>query len=906
MTDADSRLPTRAGVPPTAAGGDGLVGSRFGNFRVVGLLGEGGMGSVFLGYDEKLQRRVALKAIRQGLLDPEHKTRFLREARALSRLKHPNICEIYEYVEAPGHDFLVLELIEGQNLAVRISDHLDSAARMRIAEQIVGVLVAAHAKGIIHRDLKPSNIMVTAGGDVKVLDFGLARTTMEMAPATAPPAGSRTPPDQSTSPTVELEPAGSCRAMPAPPEVFPSTAPEPSLPDRPDVTQVGTLLGTLGYMSPEQARGESATTASDIYSCGLVLQELFTAKPPFPKALTPEEQLARTRNAESLPVIGLNPDLTALIDRLKAPEPGVRPSALDTALWLARIREKPRRRIKRIAAAVAVGLVALAAVGATYQAYRIRQEAKRTAREAATARRTAEFLTTLFDVSDPGESRGSSVTARELLDRAARQIEGRLEDEPGVRGSLLFTMARVYTELGLYPQALELGEKGLVNLRKASPRDSAAIGRTLAELADIHRRLGQFDKSEPLFREALALQERILGPAHPDVARTLDSFGLYHQEMGNSDQAEPLHRRALEIFEKTSGPRSSDVAGVLTNLAILFKSEGKYERAASLQQRALEIQERLLEPDHPDISTSLNGLAVIDYNLFRYDEADRLFRRVLAMREKTLGPAHSDVAEALNNLANVAQARGDFRAAESSLRRAAEIWARSMGPESPDRLVAEGNLATVYRDVGRYREAEALIRRILGVNRKNLGEDHINVAVDSHRLAVILQDQGQAAEAEPLERHAIDVFEKAFGPESANLAILLTNLGDIDRSENRPLDAEPIYRRALAISEKTLGLENADVADLSLRLASLCQDGGRQEEAAAHLSRALAISSKASARGDSSPYLLVRQASALLLLGKRSAARPIADRIFATGYRRRPFLELCKKNGLGVAPHGGP
>ncbi|HQR67360.1 MAG TPA: serine/threonine-protein kinase, partial [Thermoanaerobaculia bacterium] len=156
-----------------------LVGRQFGHLRIVGFVGAGGMGSVFLAYDDKLQRRVALKAIRGAHLDADRKGRFLREARVLSQLKHPHICEIHDYLETPERDFLVLELIEGRTLAEVARSGPDRATRMRLAEQIVGVLVAAHAKGIVHRDLKPGNVMVTTAGDVKVLDFGLARTLPE-------------------------------------------------------------------------------------------------------------------------------------------------------------------------------------------------------------------------------------------------------------------------------------------------------------------------------------------------------------------------------------------------------------------------------------------------------------------------------------------------------------------------------------------------------------------------------------------------------------------------------------------------------------------------------------------------------------------------------------------------------
>ena len=240
---------------------DNLVGSRIGHLRVVGFVGAGGMGSVYLGFDEKLQRRVALKGIRGAHLDPDCKARFLREARVLSQLKHPNICEIYDYLETPERDFLVLELVEGRTLGQMILEGPDAATKMRVAEQLVDVLVAAHARGIVHRDLKPSNVMVTAKGDVKVLDFGLARTLPETVRTVS--LGER----PTVAPPLEA-PAGDAEATkPAPVEAILEGELESDA-----VTRIGSLMGTIGYMSPEQARGRPATTASDIFSMGLVLQ----------------------------------------------------------------------------------------------------------------------------------------------------------------------------------------------------------------------------------------------------------------------------------------------------------------------------------------------------------------------------------------------------------------------------------------------------------------------------------------------------------------------------------------------------------------------------------------------------------------------------------------------------------
>src|SRR6187200_2114020 len=145
------------------------------HYRVLERLGEGGMGEVYVGIDETLKRRVALKAIRvEHRLDSVSKARFLREARILSQLDHPNICRVYDFIEGDGRDWLVMELIEGKSLQVALRDRLDPAAKMKIAEQIAAVLMATHAAGVVHRDLKPGNVMLTRGTHVKVLDFGLA------------------------------------------------------------------------------------------------------------------------------------------------------------------------------------------------------------------------------------------------------------------------------------------------------------------------------------------------------------------------------------------------------------------------------------------------------------------------------------------------------------------------------------------------------------------------------------------------------------------------------------------------------------------------------------------------------------------------------------------------------------
>src|SRR5436305_12645064 len=284
---------------PGASSRAPLPGEKIGHIRVVELMAEGGMGAVYVGFDEKLHREVALKAIRGDRLDAAAKARFLREARALSQLDHPAICAIHDYLETPGGDFLVLERIRGRNLRQALdAGALDPTARLRIAEQVAEALGAAHSKGIIHRDLKLANVMLADGGAVKVLDFGLAQAVGD-----APFAGPVPNPSSGTAGMAAGDATGYVR------------------------TELGSLVGTVACMSPEQARGEKVTAASDMYAFGLFLQELLTGQPAYEQGLPPHLLLIKAREADTLPVVGLAADVTELIQALESLAPEARPPA---------------------------------------------------------------------------------------------------------------------------------------------------------------------------------------------------------------------------------------------------------------------------------------------------------------------------------------------------------------------------------------------------------------------------------------------------------------------------------------------------------------------------------------------------------------------------------------------------
>ncbi|HEX3552687.1 MAG TPA: serine/threonine-protein kinase [Thermoanaerobaculia bacterium] len=712
---------------PGASSRAPLAGEKIGNIRVVELVAEGGMGAVYVGFDEKLHREVALKAIRGDRLDAVAKARFLREARALSQLDHPGICAIHDYLETSGGDFLVLERIRGRNLRQALdAGDLDPAARLRIAEQVAEALGAAHSQGIVHRDLKLANVMLTDGGAVKVLDFGLAQA------AGAADAPSHAPVGEPGS----VEATGYVR------------------------TELGSLVGTVACMSPEQARGEKVTTASDMYAFGLFLQELLTGQPGYERGLPPHLLLVKAREADTLPVLGLAPDLTELIERLKSLAPELRPTAAAALRRLRWIRDKPQRRLRALAVAAAVLLLVFAGVKYTLDLRRERDAALRARADAEQARREAEgvsaFLADVFKVSDPGEARGGTITARELLDRGAERIRHELRDQPASRARLLDTIGLIDHKLGLYGQARPLLEEA-VAIRRRLPGAAVELAASLQHLGQVSQTQHR-PETEALLREALAIQEKRLGPGDAEVGQTLNDLGVYYGYRGELAKAEPILQRALKIRQAALGPGHPDVAVTLNNLAIVRAQQQRYAEAGALFRRALAIRERALPPDHPDLAASLESLAVLlAQNQHRYAEALPLHARALGIWEKALGPDHPRIGLVTTNLASCYDGLGRDREAEAAYRRAIALHEKTLGTDHPDVAFSLLNLANFYRNRKRYAEAEGLYRRAVAIDERAFPPGSEKIAVPLRDYARLLRATGREREAVELEKRAAAV-----------------------------------------------------------------------------------------------------------------------------------------------------
>lgn len=740
-----------------------LIGRQIGHFRIVDLLGAGGMGAVYVGFDERLQRRVALKALRVGQLDADAKARFLREARVLSQLKHPHICQIHDLLDGADGEFLVLELIDGKNLAEVMASKPAPALKMRIARQLAEVLVVTHAKGIIHRDLKPANVMVTADGDVKVLDFGLARGTALGA-------------EDITMARIDGAPIAAG--------------------DQSDysVTRLGVVIGTLSHMSPEQARGEMVTTATDLFSYGVVLQELFTGKGAYLPGLPPAEQLEKVKAGESVSVTGLGADLIALVNRLKSPVAAVRPTAVDTIEWLDRIEAAPQIRRRRTLAWAAAALLGVVAVGMSYQTWRINRQAQRITEEAARANREAEsakavseFLVKIFEVSDPGQNRGETVTARELLDKAERDIQARLTDQPIVKARLLLTLAEVYESLGLYGPAQSLAESSLELRRKNLAATDATLAESQFRLGWIHFLRGEIGKAVPLMQSAAEIQEKALGPQSAALAVTLNGLAVVYQNQGRTAEAEPLYERSLAIYDKVTPDGSINVAIALGDLGFMEYQQAQYAKAESNFLRAIPMFERKVGYNDSRLAITLSQLGGNYRDQGRSSLAEPLFLRSIAIQEKVLGLDHPFLALRLDGLARI------------------------------------------YIDEQKYVQAERLLLRAVGIHEKSLGPNHAWLAQSLLNLALAYRDQSKATQAEGLAQRAISIYERARGRDSLDTAGGLVLLAELRFAQRKPDEARPLLARALEIYDKAKSM-SAYPRSLHARALDLA---GRSAEAKA-------------------------------------------------------------------------
>ena len=780
---------------------------RIGPYRIVGTLGQGGMGTVYLGeQEEPVRRRAAVKML-DAIGDRRRLQRFAAECQALARLHHPNVAALYEAgTTDEDQPYVAMEPVDGTAITLWC-DERQLPLRQRI-ELFLGVCAGvrhAHEKGILHRDLKPANVLVTeidGRPTAKVIDFGIARALGD--------------PLHSGSTPMTLE---------------------------------NQIVGSPAYMCPEIAAGErEVDTRSDVYSLGLVLYELLVGVPPFKvrqvdlvtllrrvakeKRPAPSTRYAELdvdrqhRIASDRSVDGprrlsrrIRGDLDAIVakalaldaqDRYSSPADlasdlqrhlDLRPVAVRASSARYRTGRFVRRH-RTMAAASSLLVIALVSgiVGTLREARRANLEAQRATQALAQSEAVSEFLIGLFKDADPRQSQGEDITARELLDRGTEQLRSRFSDQPLSKARFMGTIGGIYTQLGWYERAESLLKAGLAIHEAELGADHPQTAARVHELADLYRLMGRYESAEPFFRRALKVREGVTpeggkrntdGIDPLDLAQTIRGLGRVLLEQGRYQDAEPLARRALAITEGALGADHPEVATDLDRLGAVYYRQDRLEEAEPLRARALAIREQALGPDHPDVATSLNNLGALYNSQGRSDEAEAHWQRALAIREKVLGPSHPYVASSLTNLGNL------------------------------------------YSDQDRLHEAEPLLRRALEIKQQTLDPNHPHVANSLVGLADLLQGQGAFDQAEPLMRAAVPIRERVFGADHPSTLQAVAGLARILRQLRRYDEAEPLFERALGELDPSSPPSDPGIAATARDYGLLLRALGREQEAEA-------------------------------------------------------------------------
>ena len=760
LLDASDASPGRLDgerVGPTVAGEPDDLPANVGPWRVVRALGHGGMGVVYLGERaaDDVVVRAAVKVVNSVTRGEVFAQRFRAERRILASLDHPGIARFLDGgTTDDGLPYFALEYVDGVPLTEHIASHRPGLrARLALVRQVCDAVSFAHSRLVVHRDLKPGNILVAPDGTAKLLDFGIAKVLDDEG---APAAGT--------------------------------------------VTAQGWM--TPAYASPEQARGEPATTVSDVYSLGLVLYEVLVGAAPLSRDTPPLEvmkaKLEGTLPRPSIAVLKapyaagdieparrareLRGDLDTIVMTAIAVDPDRRyPSVaalseeIDRYLdgrpirargdgWTYRAAKFVARNRWTVALGAAAAAATVAALVGTTLGLRRAERAEVDARtSAAAADRVSEFMVGLFNVADPGEARGNAVTARELLDAGAARISTDLTADPGVRSRLRDVMARAYGELGLYERQRELLQR---DLDDASGRFGATSPQALAlatRLAVPLMRLGRH-------KEALARQEATVGHLERrspvdavELGRALSQLAMARGYLGDLAGARVAGDRAVELMESAPERRETDLLMAVGNAAIVRWHSGDYDGARPLMQRALSLTESVRGKDHPFTANALNNLAILEDESGHGEQALDYHGRALAIRRRLLAPDHPDIAETLNGMGSTANAAKRYAIARQHLEEALAIRLKVFGPINELVATTEYNLGLTMNGLGETTRARELFERARDTFVARLGPTHANVSYPLEGLAQVAARTGRRAEALRLFEEALALRTTALG-----------------------------------------------------------------------------------------------------------------------------------------------
>jgi len=788
----------------------------FGPYKVLRVLGEGGMGIVYLAERDDLGNRVAIKVLRDAWMSPSRRERFAIEQRTLAHLTHPFIARLHDADTLPdGTPWFAMEYAEGVPLTEYCRVHNSSIReRLKLLRSVCEAVQYAHSHAVIHRDLKPSNMLVQADGTVKLLDFGIAK---------------------------QLDP----RDVPV------------------DRTLTGLTLMTPAYAAPEQVRGDLVGVYTDVYALGVILYELLAGRLPF-------DVSNRTPGEVDLIIAGQEPEkLSARMNRGEGPAvPGGRNASwadLDVICRTA-MQKHPDRRYASVEAMVrdiehyqageplearpdsvsyrvgkfvsrnrrgmAAALLVVAILTGLVAFYTSRLKLARNAAvaEAAQTQRLLRFTLNLFNGGDEQAGPASDLRVTALVDRGAAEA-ATLDAEPEAQADVYETLGEVSQKLGQLDRANSFLNSALERRKAVFGSNSSPVAETDVKLGLLRADQAKFEDAERLVREGLQWERLNLPSNHPAIAaathalgKVLEDRGSYPEairvlqeavrlrsapgketadladsllELANSQfyagryaESEALNQRLIGIHRRLFGPQHPLIAEDLINLGAIQQELGHYKGAETFQRQALAINEAFYGKDHYKTASSLTLVARALAKENQFDEASALLRRALTIQEAVFGKVHPRVASAINDLGSVALAQNRFDEAEVDFRRMADIYSTVYAGKHYLIGIALANLGSVYMARKDNVRAEQLYREALAMYARTLPPGHLNVAITRIKLGRVLLRQNRLQEAEPESLGGYEVLSKQANPSVTWLKFAREDLASIYTSLHEPEKAK--------------------------------------------------------------------------------------------------------------------
>jgi serine/threonine-protein kinase len=771
-------------------------GERVGAYRILGEVGRGGMAVVYLAEraDGAFVQRVALKVVKRGLDTDETLSRFLQERQILASLDHPAIARLLDGgVMADGRPFLVMEYVDGRPIDRYADDEgLSVDARLNLFVQVCDAVSRAHQHLVIHRDLKPGNVLVDGNGGVKLVDFGVAKLLLPEISGDGP------------------------------------------------LTRANVRVMTPEYASPEQCRGEPITTATDVYSLGVMLYELLAGRRPYEerhavigavqrdrfarepelpssacRAATAHGTAAVRAKARGMTVDGLSRRLRGDLDNIVLaalrPEPDRRyesvaalradierhRSGLPVAARPATVRYRTAKFVRRHRVGVAAIVLLATAVAAGTAATLV--QANATAREGRRAEQIRDFLVGVFEISDPNRSRGATVTARELLDRGSERVERDLSGDPVLRAEMRTVLGRLYHRLGLFDEARTHLSDALA-LRRANGAMPLTLVESLTNLAGVRGEDGAFDDARTLLDEALAIARDVEGETGPTVAAVTSDLAAVYRMQGKYAEAEELYRQSLITRRAVGDP--AGLASTLNGLGVVLDLAGRPKEAVGTLQEAIEFGREAHGDGHTQVVLSECNLASALHHAGQLDQALPAFQRCIDHRRRLLGDRHPDLAVALNNAALLHSDLNAYEQAEPLHREALEIRRAAFGANHPAVAGSLNNLAILAFQRSRYADAAARFKELVGLWHALVGPDHPDTLTTANNLGMALRSAGDLDGAERILTDVLEGRTRTLGRDHPEVASSLLNLATVLHRQSRFRRARELAEQALPILER--------------------------------------------------------------------------------------------------------